>query len=155
MGGVERGLGLYIDEREERDEGDEREEISKARNEFIVELMKRLFERLLAWKESYALCLRIYAATKHFPPEEKFALANQMRRAASSVPINLAEGNTKTSKKDRARFFEIALSSLNELDCECLLAKDLGYLSQEEFSDLDDRVRRTSYLINALIASLR
>jgi four helix bundle protein len=117
--------------------------------------MERLFERLVAWKESYALCLRIYAVTKNFPSEEKFALVNQMRRAASSVPINIAEGNTKSSKKDRARFFEISLSSLNELDCECLLARDLGYLPEEDFVELNDRIRRTSYLINQLIASLR
>lgn len=117
--------------------------------------MTRLYQNLVAWKESYSLCLQIYAITKRFPSEERYALVDQMRRAASSVSINIAEGNTKASKKDRARFFEIALSSLNELDCECLLARDLSYISPEEFQRLDSPIRRTSFLINKLIASLR
>lgn len=93
--------------------------------------------------------------TKKFPDDEKFGLTNQMRRAASSVPINLAEGNAKSSSKERARFTEIAFASLQELHCECLLARDLQFIDQKEFLQTEDKLKKTSYLVRSLMASLR
>lgn len=117
--------------------------------------MSPLFEKLIAWQEAYGLSLLIYRITQNFPDHEKFGLTSQMRRAASSVPINLAEGNAKSSKKDRARYVEIAFASLQELHCECMLARDLGCLSQSDFVEVEDKLKRTSYLIHHLLASLR
>jgi four helix bundle protein len=116
--------------------------------------MKRLFEKLAAWRESYSLCLVIYKLVSTFPSEEKFGLISQMQRASASVPINIAEGNCKESLKDRRRFFEISLASLNELYCECLLAKDLGYIPQESFLKAEDHIQRASYLLTKLIRSI-
>lgn len=118
-------------------------------------LMTRLYEKLVAWQEAYKLSLEVYSLTRKFPNEERFGLTSQTRNAATSVPINIAEGNTKRSEKDRARFFEIALASLNELHCECLLAKDLKYISQEDFTKTDEHIQRVSFLITRLIGSLR
>ncbi len=117
--------------------------------------MTRLFEKLIAWQESYKLSLRIYAISRNFPDDELFGLVSQMRSAATSVPINLAEGSAKRSEKDRTRFFEIALASLNELHCECLLSRDLQYMTSEDFRTVDDHIQRTSFLITRLISSLR
>ncbi len=114
----------------------------------------RPYQHLIVWKESYALCRYVHDLLKKFPSEEKFALTQQMRKAASSVPINIAEGNTKRSAADRSRFFEIALGSLNELHCESLLARDFQYITTEEFKKVDDYIQRVSYLLNKLIKAI-
>jgi four helix bundle protein len=114
----------------------------------------RPYEKLVAWQEAYGLCLWIYKITAKFPSEEKFGLVSQMRRSAYSVPINIAEGNTKRSQKEKAHFFEIAQSSLEELHCECRLSMDLGYMSKEDFLSADQRIHRISYLLTRLYASV-
>lgn len=115
---------------------------------------ERSYEKLVAWKESYGLCLMIYKITKKFPSDERFGLISQMRRSASSVPINIAEGNSKYSSKEKAHFFEIALCSLEELHCESRLSKDLNYITPEEYVEIDDGVNRISFLINKLRSSV-
>lgn len=115
---------------------------------------ERLYEKLVVWQEAYKLCLFIYKLSLKFPSEERFGLISQMRRSAYSVPINIAEGNTKSSAKEKGHFFEIAHSSLEELHCESRLSKDLGYISATEFSDLDDRIQRTSYLLTKIRSSI-
>ncbi|MFA7682213.1 MAG: four helix bundle protein [Candidatus Peribacteraceae bacterium] len=116
---------------------------------------KRPYEDLIVWQESYKLCLYIYHATKKFPQEERFALTNQLRRSAYSVPTNIAEGNMKQSRKEKAHFLEIALASLEELHCECRLAKDLGYIMHQEFATIDQQINRISYLGTKLRAAFR
>jgi len=118
-------------------------------------MYQRPHEKLIAWQRAYQLCLIIYKATKDFPESEKFALVNQMRRASSSTPINIAEGNSRHTKKERARFWEIAHSSLEELHCECRLAYDLGYITPEKFDGLNGEINRVSYLLGKLRASLQ
>lgn len=116
---------------------------------------ERPHEKLIVWQESHKLCLFIYKLTFKFPSEEKFGLVSQMRRSAYSVPINIAEGNGKKSKKDKERFFEIAHASLEELHCESKLTLDLGYISNSDYKDIDDRIQRTSYILTKLRASLQ
>ncbi|MFH1444426.1 MAG: four helix bundle protein [Candidatus Peregrinibacteria bacterium] len=116
-------------------------------------MAERPYQRLVAWKEAYELCLILYKMTRKFPSDERFALVSQIRRAASSVPINIAEGNARRSGKDKMHFFLIALGSLEELHCECLLAKDLGYLTQEQFIQCDEHICRVSFLITKLRSS--
>ncbi|MEK7137510.1 MAG: four helix bundle protein [Patescibacteria group bacterium] len=115
---------------------------------------QRPYEKLVAWQEAFNLCLWIYELTKKFPSEEKFALVSQMRRSAYSVPMNLAEGNVKHSKKDKARFFENALASLEELHCQCRIALGLHYITQDDFKKADDHIQRVGYLIYKLRSSL-
>jgi four helix bundle protein len=117
--------------------------------------MNRPYQKLIAWKEAYGFALAVYRLTKTFPTEERFALQQQVRKAATSVPINIAEGNTKQSPKDRARFFEIALASLNEVHCELLFARDLAYITSMTFENLDDHLQRVSYLLVQLLRSQR
>jgi four helix bundle protein len=86
------------------------------------------FEDLVFWQLSHALTLRIYRLTKTFPKEELFGLTSQMRRAAISVPANIAEGFSKRGRSDKARFMNTAQASLEEVRYYFILARDLGYL---------------------------
>jgi four helix bundle protein len=113
----------------------------------------RPYEKLIAWQEAYALCLMIYRITKTFPADERFGLTSQIRRAASSVPINIAEGNVKRSSKEKIQFFRIAQGSLEETHCESRLAKDVGYLKEEDFLSIDQQIHKTSYLLTQLTDS--
>lgn len=108
---------------------------------------ERPYEKLIVWQESYKLCLFVYKLTIKFPPYERFGLVSQMRRSSYSVPINIAEGNSKKSTKEKERFFEIAHASLEELHCESRLSKDLDYISAQEYESLDDHSQRVSYLL--------
>jgi four helix bundle protein len=115
----------------------------------------RPYERLIAWQEAHRLCLSLYKATSAFPSDERYELVRQMRRASYSVPMNIAEGNMKRSKKEKGRFFEIASSSLEEVHYQLVLARDLKYLSLEIFNQFDSHIHRTSYLLMKLRASLK
>lgn len=114
----------------------------------------RPYQQLVAWKEAHQLCLRIYTLTGKFPAEEKFGLTSQMRKSAYSVPTNIAEGNGRKTKKDRSHFLDIATGSIEELHYQCILARDLGYLTPKECEELHDRIQRTGYLIHKLQQSL-
>ena len=86
------------------------------------------FEDLDVWQRAHALALEVYRLTGGFPSDEKFGLVSQMRRAAVSVPANVAEGFKKRGKKDKANFYYIAQGSLEELRYYYILLRDLGYL---------------------------
>lgn len=95
----------------------------------------------------------VYAVTTEFPKHEVFGLVSQMRRAAISVPSNIAEGAGRTSKREFLQFLSIARGSLNELDTQLLIAKELGYLTETEA--IDAQVDRVLALIGGLINSER
>jgi four helix bundle protein len=114
----------------------------------------RPYQRLIVWKEAHELCKGIYRLTDKFPSNEKFGLTSQMRRSAASIPMNIAEGNGKRSMKDRARFLEIAIGSLEELHYQCFLAKELGFLVTEQHAQADDLIQRVGFLLERLRASL-
>ncbi len=113
------------------------------------------FTDLNAWKKGHNLALCLYKKTKNFPEEERFGLTNQLRRAAVSVPSNIAEGFSRPSYKDKQKFFYTALGSLSEVQSQLLLARDLGYLTTENFRELADRTIETSKLINGLIKGVK
>ncbi len=94
------------------------------------------FKKLDVWKRSYEFSKEIYGITSCFPDEEKFGLASQVRRAAVSIPINIAEGSGRNSRKDFANFIQIAIGSASEVECELLLSKDLNFIDDENFSGL-------------------
>lgn len=100
----------------------------KVRNDAPSGKQIRSFWDLEVWKRSHQLVLRIYKVTKRFPAHEKFGLTSQIRRAAVSIPANIAEGFRKRGKKDKANYYNIAHGSLEEVRYYLLLAKDLGYL---------------------------
>ena len=100
------------------------------------------FEDLLTWQKSHALALRVYRLTASFPKHEMFGLTSQMRRAAVSVPSNIAEGFSRTGRPDKARFMNMAQCSLEELRYYTILARDLEYLApSEQWPDLTEVAR--------------
>jgi len=88
------------------------------------------FEDLTVWRRDHELTLEVYRRTGEFPRDEKFGLTSQMRRAAVSVPANIAEGFKKRGNKDKANFYNIAQGSLEELRYYFILAHDLGYIAE-------------------------
>ena len=87
---------------------------------------------LEVWKQAMVLVRMIYEATARFPPEERFGLVQQMRRAAVSVPSNIAEGAGRGGPREFAHFLSIARGSLSELETQYLLAREFGYLDQDD-----------------------
>ena len=108
------------------------------------------FEKLKVWTLSRTLVNSIYQQTSRFPSEEKFGLASQIRRAAISVMSNIAEGSTRMGGKDQARFSELAYSSLNELLAQLIISKDLGYLSDQEFENLQINLSEIAKMLISL-----
>lgn len=109
------------------------------------------FTGLNAWKESHQLILTIYKITKQFPNEEKFGLTDQIRRAGVSISSCIAEGFSRFGKKEKHQFYRMALGSLTEIQNQLLIARDLNYISKEEFSILAEQTIVVSKLINGLI----
>src|SRR5262245_27103254 len=110
------------------------------------------FRRLAVWRAAHALALLTYRATQRFPSTERYGITSQMRRAASGIGANVAEGCGRGTDRDFARFLQIAVGSSCELESHVLLAADLGYLEagpREQLIMAAARVRR------ALIALLK
>lgn len=114
------------------------------------------FEDLLVWQKSHLLVLRVYELTACFPKHELFGLTAQMRRAAMSVPSNIAEGFRRRSRWDKARFLNIAAASLDELQYQLLLAADLKYCEQQTLRETALEVARMlSAYERTIVASAR
>ena len=96
----------------------------------------RDFHKLGIWQRSHQLTLDVYKMSKSFPKDELFGLTSQIRRAASSIPTNIAEGCGRASNKDYAHFLQIAIGSASEVEYELLLAHDLEYINDEAFNKL-------------------
>ena len=114
--------------------------------------MTRPHYKLEAWKSAMALVSSIYQITRSFPKEELYGLTSQMRRAAVSIPSNLAEGAARTGQKEFAQFLSIAKGSLSELETQLLISADLGYLDQKH--EIFKKAERVSTLLSGLHRSL-
>lgn len=90
------------------------------------------FKDLDIWKKSRSFCSKIYTITSKFSDAEKFGLTNQLRRASISIPSNIAEGSSRHSNKDFARFLQIAIGSAYEIETQLLIASDLKFINQGE-----------------------
>lgn len=121
--------------------------------EKIEEMYTFSFEKLKVWQQAKQFALNVYSETKDFPPEEKFGLVSQLRRAAISIASNIAEGTARQSKKDQAHYSQIAYGSLMEVVCQLDLAKNIDYLSDESFQGLRHKASDLAYMINALYKS--
>ncbi len=113
------------------------------------------FEKLDAWKEAHTLVLMIFKTTKKFPSDEKYRLIDQLCRAVSSVAANLVEGNARGHRKEFIQFAYQSRGSLEETKYHLLLAKDLEYLTLEEYKELTIQANKTGKLINGLITYLK
>ena len=97
---------------------------------------------LLVWQKSMELVKEVYVITKTFPKEEIYGITNQIRRAAVSIPSNLAEGAARNSNKEFVQYLYVSLGSLAELETQLLLSRDLGYAQNEEINQRVERVRK-------------
>lgn len=113
------------------------------------------FEQLKVWQESQALAVTVYTITKSFPKEEQFALTNQLRRAASSISANIAEGFGRESPKDKSHFYTMAYGSLLEIKNFLYLSQKLGYISEDGLSAILPQTVSCQKLINASKRSLK
>lgn len=107
------------------------------------------FESVVAWQKAYKFTLMVYRIANTFPECERFGLSSQFKRAAVSIPANIAEGYKKLSKADKLRFYNIVQGSIEECRCYVYLSKDLGYVGAEVFSELMGALSDASRLLNA------
>jgi len=117
--------------------------------------MKFNCENLEVYKISRLLILDVYNLTNKFPSEEKFGLISQLRRAAISISLNIAEGSGKISKKDFANFIRIAIGSLIETDTALKISIDLTYINSNEYEKIDSKIKELYFKLIALDKSLR
>ena len=108
------------------------------------------FRELKVWQRSHALVLELYRLSEAFPAPERFGLVSQLRRAAVSVPTNIAEGSKRRTRQDYARFLNLAEASLAETEYLLLLCRDLGYLAGEVTEPLLTEVSEISRMLHAL-----
>ena len=112
------------------------------------------FTELKVWQCSHALVLELYRITGGFPAEERFALTSQLRRAATSVPTNIAEGSRRQGNPDYARFLNIAQGSLAEVEYLLILSRDLGYIPPTDFDRLVAEVDEIARMLHGLRAKV-
>ncbi|OGC61188.1 hypothetical protein A3J33_00110 [candidate division WWE3 bacterium RIFCSPLOWO2_02_FULL_53_10] len=111
------------------------------------------FKKLNVWRKSDELAFAVYQATSRFPKDEIYGLTSQMRRAAVSVPANIAEGAASWSKNEKRRFYVIARASLTELEYFLYFPRRLNYISDKDFEDLAQLREETGKLLGGLIKS--
>jgi four helix bundle protein len=112
------------------------------------------FEKLETWQKAIAFADSVYQLTRAFPAEERFGLTNQMRRAAVSISSNLAEGCSRASKSDYARFVEIATGSVFEVVSQATIGRNQGFLKQAEYEQSYGAAEKQSRMLSGLRKSL-
>lgn len=117
--------------------------------------MTKSFKEIIAWQKSHQFTLAVYDVTKSFPEEEKFGLTSQFRRAAVSIPANIAEGYKKLGKADKLRFLNTSQGSLEECRYYIILSKDLGYIDSETHDYLENLIENASYFLNTYIKGVK
>jgi four helix bundle protein len=108
-------------------------------------------KELKVYKEAHALAMEIFELSKEWPPEEKYSLTDQIRRASVSIPSNIAEGDERGSNKDAVRFFYIAKGSLAELQTQLEIANEIDYLDDKTTNELMDKSRTVGKMLGSLI----
>jgi len=108
------------------------------------------FRELKVWQKAHGLTLGIYRVTRTFPREELYGIMSQLRRAAASVPANLAEGRCRRTDRDFGRFASIALGSASEVEYYLLLSRDLELLEEGAYYELADQVEEVKRMLSAL-----
>ena len=108
------------------------------------------FQKLETYQLSKEFVKEVYALINTFPDTERFALCNQIRRAAMSIPSNIAEGVSRISDKEKAHYIEISYGSLMEVLCQMEISKELGYLTESQFENVEVMTERLSKLLVSL-----
>jgi four helix bundle protein len=113
------------------------------------------YKELFVWQKAHAFVLSAYTVTKTFPREEQYNLTSQIRRAATSIPTNLAEGCGRFTQLDFARYLQIALGSAQEVEYLTFLSFELGYISLHEFKTLDSQINEVKAMLISLLLKVR
>jgi four helix bundle protein len=114
----------------------------------------RSYRDLIVWQRAIELVRHIYLLTDHFPKREMYGLASQMRRAAVSVPSNIAEGQSRLHTREFRQFLYVAMGSLAELDTQLIIAVDLGYVTRPACEPILLKVNTLRRMMRSLIANL-
>ena len=112
------------------------------------------FRDLLIWQRGIQLVKEVYEETRNFPKEELYGLTNQIRRPAISIPSNISEGHIRQHKSEFIQFLSIAIGSLAELETQILIAKELGYISNERMEYLINQMNSIGKMIRGLMKKL-
>ena len=110
------------------------------------------FQNLIVYQQSKELVKLVYAKLKEFPADERFALCDQLRRSVISIPSNIAEGMGRIGEKDQAHFINIAFGSLMEVLAQMDIAKDLEYITQDDYCEIEMLINEISKMFSALRA---
>ncbi len=113
------------------------------------------YRKLIAYQKAKEVVKRTYKLLKKFPQEERFAMCDQLRRAALSISSNIAEGVNRFSLKDKAHFIEIAYGSLMEVSSQFEIAEDLGYITLEDRQNMDQLIEEDARLLSGLLNSYK
>jgi four helix bundle protein len=113
------------------------------------------YKKLKVWEKSHFAVLEIYKTTENFPSKEMYGLVSQIRRSVISIPANIAEGSGKISDNDFARFLQISLGSTNEIEYYLLLSKDLKYITEEVFKNLNSVLNEIKSMLISLIKKVK
>lgn len=108
------------------------------------------YRKLIAYQKAKEVVKRTYKLLKKFPPEERYAMCDQLRRASVSITSNIAEGVNRYSVKDKAHFIEMAFGSLMEVSSQFEIAEELGYITIEERLSMDELIREDARLLSGL-----
>jgi four helix bundle protein len=117
--------------------------------------MTESYRNLIAWQKAKDLAVDVYRCTRKFPKDETYGLTSQMRRAAVSVPSNIAEGKGRRSRKDFAHFIYQARGSLLELETQLSIARDLEYLDALTFNNTLGKAEEVGRILNGLVNHLQ
>ena len=110
---------------------------------------------LTVWKKSITLVKDVYVQTRSFPNEELYGLTSQMRRAAVSIPSNIAEGYARNSDRELLRFLKIALGSASELETQIIICNEIGYIKPEVFDSMHGTVTEILKMLISLNSSVK
>lgn len=112
------------------------------------------FRKLLVWQKSHAMALSVYRVTTPFPEPERYGLTSQMRRAAFSIPSNIAEGCGRAGRVELRQYLHVSLGSASELDYFLLLARDLQFLTSRQHDELKARIHEIKLMLAGLIRKI-
>jgi four helix bundle protein len=121
----------------------------------MPEVSVKNYKELGVWNKAVALAVQVCKMTKGFPPDERFALSAQVRRAATSVPANIAEGWGRGSTKEYIQYLLIARGSLMEVETHAVIAHQLQYLTRPQIESLQQQIEEIGKMLNGLIQALR
>jgi four helix bundle protein len=113
------------------------------------------FRKVEVWEKAHDVALHVYEITRAFPKEEMYGLTSQIRRASTSIPINIAEGCGRRSDREMAYFLQIAMGSASELEYQLLLARDLKYIALDAYQKVNCNVEEIKKMLATFIVRIR